>query len=1154
VETNIAIYGCAGGGKKEIIPYGSTIYFQYFRKLIAFCMQIRTFSILTLAGLLVVLDLQAQPNRYGVPIITNYPYIETGGSEQNWCITQDFRGVVYVGNNDKGVLEYDGVEWRNIPIPNNAAVSSMVTGQDGVVYVGARNEFGRLEPDATGKLHFFSLCDTTVRNRFPDYEVHKTYFVAGKVYFCSIPGIFVYDPGADTLGILETPEYAWFSFFVGETLYNGEWGSGLMKYDGEKFRTVPGGEFFREMTITGLERFDSDRLLISTYARGIYLLNTRTGELDDSFVDPELMEEFRAAQIPYMHFLNNNILVCTFYNGLYILDRSGEVKEIISQTEGLINNTISQVYTDERLKGSGPLWIAHWKGVSKVEANNPFRMFTEKSGFEGLITDIIQFNGRLFISTMGGLYYKSSTKSSTSFLPVPGIQAQIWDLHVLEPEPGKSLLLVSSDKEIFVIDQDMKMTTIGERMINPPENLLDEEQFSGRYILPDYDKPDVIYTGYSHVVGLQYIRGRWKEFFRFRDIDGEILKMAKDRYGYLWVSTAHGVIQLDVAVAQEATMKSFDSRNGLPADADNMVFSDPQTREVIIGTQDGFYRYNYFLESLVYDSIHSNVLPRGSNYVKAFYMDRDGDFWFSVENEFSGWTELIARKNQDHFEVISENPFYRLPNASVDVFFSDPENGVWFSKSDELYHFDKSFSRNDTLPFRTLIRKVVINKDSVLYYGSNFTSNGHGGYTIQLFQEEDTQPYIKYRYNNIEFHWAAPYFEQEEDLEYSYKLQGFSDEWSVWYSAPYKEFTNLKYGKYTMNVKTRNVYGYESEPARYSFVINRPWYASIPAILTYILLSGLLVYIIIKLYTRRLKQENIRLEGIIEERTAEIRKQKEELTDSIEYASRIQRALLPSDRLMEERNIEHFILFRPRDIVSGDFYWMGSKGDKLLIVAADCTGHGVPGAFMSMLGMTFLDEIVIKSGITSTEQIMEALRAHVINSLEQSGRNTQEAIKDGMDLAMISLDLTTNMIQYSGAYNPLYLVRKLKRSEKAKLGNGEELDVPRGSIHDEESLLLQMRADQMPIGVSEKDKPFSATTFKDEGFNLYMFSDGFLDQFGGPQGKKFMSKNFKKLLLELQSIPMKEQGAALEKVLLGWMGEISQIDDILVMGLRMNPQ
>jgi hypothetical protein len=206
---------------------------------------------------------------------------------------------------------------------------------------------------------------------------------------------------------------------------------------------------------------------------------------------------------------------------------------------------------------------------------------------------------------------------------------------------------------------------------------------------------------------------------------------------------------------------------------------------------------------------------------------------------------------------------------------------------------------------------------------------------------------------------------------------------------------------------------------------------------------------------------------------------------------------------------------------------------------------------MSMLGMTFLDEIVIKSEITSTDEILEQLRQHVITSLKQSGKSMEVSTKDGMDLAMIALDPELGKIQYSGAYNPLYLVRKLKRNERTKVKNGEELDLPRGSIYDDEHLLVQIRADQMPIGISEKTQPFTANTIKDEGYNIYMFSDGFLDQFGGPQGKKFMSKNFKKMILELQSIPIGEQGVALEKVLLEWMGAISQIDDILVMGLRM---
>ncbi|MCP4312547.1 MAG: SpoIIE family protein phosphatase [Bacteroidetes bacterium] len=1118
-------------------------------------MRYRFIPVLYVIWLLPALSIQAQPNKYGVPIITNYPYHETGGNEQNWCITQDHRGVVYVGNHEKGVLEYDGVSWRSIPIPNNVPVYSLATGDDGTVYVGAEGDFGLLEPDQTGNLQFRSLYDSTLRNRVPSMVVWKTYFIEGRTWFCAHAALFVYDPHLGEVTVIDTPEDPYHSFFVENTLYNLDWGKGLMVYEGEHFETIPGGDFFREKSISGLFRFDNDHFLVSTMVSGVFLLNTVSGEVNDRFLSPELMDELRLNGVTYMQLLDQNILVCTYSNGLYILDMDGKVKEIISDSEGLIENTIAHVYSDDQLNGTGPVWIAHWEGISKIEANNPFRVFKESSGFKNLINDIVHFNGQLFISTMSGLYFKTSSSSNTEFQKLTDIPSEVHDLQLFEPTPGRTMLLASTFTDIFIIDNKLQVTNLKDQLSDPSEDPVDLADIAGRYILSDPERPDVIYTGYLQVVALQYSQGKWKEIYRYRDVHDEIYHMARDRYGYLWVSTPLKVIQIDIALSQEATVKTFSGGNGLPAKEDNIVFLNPEKRDLLVGTRNGFYRFNYFLEKFVPDSLFNTVLPPGSNIIRTFHRDHDGDYWFSFENEFRGWTEMRTRKKGDHFEVISEKPFQRLSSAaSAEVFFSDPENGVWFSKSDELYHFDKSFSRNDSLPFQTLIRKVVIENDSVLFNGANFTVNMLGERSIELFQEEDTQPFIKFRYNNIEFHWAAPYFEQEDKLQYSYLLTGFSKSWSEWHRVSFKEFTNLKYGRYTLQVKAKNVYGKESESASYSFVINRPWYATIVAIIGYILLSGLLVYVIIRLYTQRLTQENLRLEGVIQERTAEIRKQKEELTDSIEYASRIQRALLPSDRLMKEHNIDHFILFRPRDIVSGDFYWMGERDNKMLIVAADCTGHGVPGAFMSMLGMTFLDEIVIKSEISSTDEIMEALREHVISSLERSGGSKMDTIKDGMDLAMISIDMKNQKIQYSGAYNPLYVVRKLKRSEKTKLNKGEELDLPRGSIHDEENMLIQFRADQMPIGVSEKKMQFNATTFKDEGYNIYMFSDGFLDQFGGPKGKKFMSRNFKKLLLDLQSVPINEQGAALERVLIEWMGEISQIDDILVMGLRINPQ
>ncbi|HER10225.1 MAG TPA: hypothetical protein ENO20_15070, partial [Bacteroides sp.] len=619
-----------------------------------------------------------------------------------------------------------------------------------------------------------------------------------------------------------------------------------------------------------------------------------TGEVNRSFVDPDLNEYLKNGVITYLHPLDRDFAVATYYSGLVILDRKGEAREIITEAEGLINQTISYVYSNDRLMGSGPVWIAHWQGVSKLEMNNPFRVFTEKAGFENFITDIAVFNDRLFISTFGGLYFKRSSSVETRFHPIPEIQYEVRGLHLFRPEPGVELLLASTPTETMVIDGDLNIYNLSERVLNLPEKTEDREDYGGYQIVQDPHRPEVIYTGRVSVTGLQYVSGRWREILRIRNLPDERLKIGMDQYGFLWTNNGYeGLIRMDTSRTRNTPVKYFTVDNGLPSNERNMVFVDPDTEEILLGTSNGFYRYNSFRDTIYRDTIYNRVLPAGKNYIMAFHADKQGDYWISFENEHTGWGELVARRTKNGLEVIHDESFQRLPNVSTDVFFSDPEGGIWFGKSNELYHFDKSFVRNDTLPFRTLVRSVYINNDSLLYRGTNFVADQQGGFRIHPTQAEDTRPEIRYRYNNIEFRWAAPYFEQEDRIVYSYWLQHFDDEWSEWSGEVYKDFTNLPWGEYTIHVKARNVYGDVSLPASYSFTILRPWYATLVAIIGYMILAGLLLYGIIKLYTHRLKQENIRLEGIIQERTAEIRKQKEELTDSIEYASRIQRALLP---------------------------------------------------------------------------------------------------------------------------------------------------------------------------------------------------------------------------------------------------------------------
>ncbi|PKP11655.1 MAG: hypothetical protein CVU09_02145 [Bacteroidetes bacterium HGW-Bacteroidetes-4] len=290
------------------------------------------------------------------------------------------------------------------------------------------------------------------------------------------------------------------------------------------------------------------------------------------------------------------------------------------------------------------------------------------------------------------------------------------------------------------------------------------------------------------------------------------------------------------------------------------------------------------------------------------------------------------------------------------------------------------------------------------------------------------------------------------------------------------------------------------------------------------ILIGLLVVSGFSVQVFRSYKRKMRDNLLLEEQKTEIEKQKEEITDSIKYAKRIQTAILPAPEFATEILREHFILFRPRDIVSGDYYWMNKVGNKVIVAAADCTGHGVPGAFMSMLGVSFLNEIVNKNNTVQPHLILNDLRSQVKRTLGQTGKEGEA--KDGMDIALCVIDFEANKLQYAGAYNPLLLFR-----------NGE---------------LIEVKADKMPIGIYIREKE-SFTNNEIElqpGDTFYIFSDGYADQFGGPTGGKFKSKPFKELLLSIQDKSMEEQREILNTTIDQWRGEIDQIDDIIVMGVR----
>jgi len=255
-----------------------------------------------------------------------------------------------------------------------------------------------------------------------------------------------------------------------------------------------------------------------------------------------------------------------------------------------------------------------------------------------------------------------------------------------------------------------------------------------------------------------------------------------------------------------------------------------------------------------------------------------------------------------------------------------------------------------------------------------------------------------------------------------------------------------------------------------------------------------------------------------------ISKQKDLILDSIHYAERIQSAILPPVHMLKEFLSDHFILFKPRDIVSGDYYWAREKDQKILIAVADCTGHGVPGGFLSMLGISSMNEIVNRSAELDPGKILEELREVVIASMHQTG--SRDEAQDGIEIALCIIDLKRKSMEYAGANRPLYLVR--------------------------EGAVQHYRPDRMPIGIYEQDPvPFTNHTIKlKKGDSIYLFSDGYVDQLGGPHRKTFRAINFRKLLLEIQDEPMEKQEAILVEKMALWQGKVEQIDDVLVLGIR----
>lgn len=1042
------------------------------------------------------------------PPIVNYSTHDYGKefNPENYAVVQDKRGVMYFGNGN-GVLEFDGRKWDYIEVVPGSFTYSLAVDSSGVIYAGAYGDFGYLTPDEAGKLVFISLKSELHEDDTWFGEIWNIHATSEKVYFQAYESFFEYDIANGEVVTVYPDEVSSFhtSFLIDEVLYLRSREIGIVKYVDGDLERLRGTEFVRDLGVFGLHRLEDDSLMIVTQEIGLWKWadNVARKIEEKNEVTSDHLGIFGSKQLQ-----DGNIALTTNTNGLKIIDQNGTIVRSIDMGIGLRSNDIKNVYEDRDQN----LWLALGNGIAKVNYHSPLSYFNEIAGVEGNVQAMIRYNGQMFIGTSYGLFVQDlDRKSNKEFINSFVLKDQVWDFEVMD-----GMLYIASSAGIFKTDgKNYNMVNANRSNVIkyiPEKSVIVSAGPSGIYV---YNKsfgliwkkePESSYSTFlSAVLDPQYENTLWlgtsnsgAQRLRFTD-EGFVL----DEYGFF-----DGLNDNELTKPIE-----FDDRIifGTTQGVLTFIHEDIMIQDVPDSLKDDpdYYRGMFQTEELYDSSFTTQVLH---------IQEDEGRTWYSSEEKI-GFYDLETKR-------FINKPFWGIDYGRINRFYLEEDGMFWIGCADGLIRYKRNHQKIYESNFHALIRTFTIDRDSVLFSGA-FSEEG----IVQATQTDDFVFELDYAHNDVKFTFSAPYFEDDHQPEYSYQLEGHDDRWSRWANKTEANFTNLNEGEYTFKVRARNIYGTLSEEAHFKFSILPPWYRTTWAFILYAVGLIVVFFIGFRLFSLRLKRKNQWLEGVVAERTKEIsqknevlKHQKQEIEDSINYAQRIQEALLPLEQEMKRWLPNSFVLFRPKDIVSGDFYWFTEKDGKLVFICADCTGHGVPGAFMSMIGSDRLNIIVGERKVINPGRILSELNVAIKKSLKQDGH--AESTKDGMDAAICTLDLKTNELRYAGANRPLWIVE-----------NGE---------------ITEIKATKVAVaGFTPDEQVYEEHVVQlKPNMKFYMTSDGYADQFGGEKGKKLKVKAMKELILKVCQEDFQYQRDELENKLMQWMGDHEQIDDVCVVGFE----
>ena len=749
-------------------------------------------------------------NTIGFPDVINYSRHSYNGGLQNWDIKQDKNGIIYVANNE-GLLSFDGIYWNLYPLPNRTIVRSVEIGEDNRIYVGGQDELGYFTPAKNGRLEYHSLTEFIPAKNKSFGDVWDIVAYKKDIFFRSSYKIFQFSN--ETVATYTSPN-EW--SYLGKSLnhlYAQDYKTGLMSFDNNTWNPVAiKSELPINDPVTSVLAIKNDSAIITTLKNGMYLFSS--GQITK--IQSANSQLFENDRIYAATFINTDwIALATNNGGIFITDLKGNIIQHFSRTEGLQNNNVLSIFLDNQHN----LWLGLDNGIDFVAYNNAIKHITpllqDQSGYTAII-----HNSRLYAGTSNGLYsvplqqLNDLSFSKGDFVQVAGTKGQTWSLTEINNQ-----LFLGHHEGAFLVKENSAVPISSRagfwNFIPQPSTFPVSQIVAGNYNgleLFDFTNQQVAESGEIP---------DFKESSRF---------VAIDQYDNIWVSHPyHGVYKINNKSDGSYTTKNYTVKQGLPSELNNHVYKIKN--EVLVATEKGVFMYNQQKDIFEPAPFYKKIL--GDQSIRYLKEDKTGNIWFIHEKKL-GVIDL-----SDTEPVVIYLP--ELNNKILSGFefiYAVDENNIFLGGEKGFYHINYAKYKKTLPELKVQVRSVRIihNKDSLLFGGYFKNAN-----EIQV-QDKGDIPEIAYNWKTIRFEFSSSLFGYQSNLEYSYRLKGFDENWSDWTSRTEKEYTNLPAGNYTFETKVRSNLGNESPVSNYSFEVLPPWYQTLWAKIFYTILFGAALY------------------------------------------------------------------------------------------------------------------------------------------------------------------------------------------------------------------------------------------------------------------------------------------------------------------------